>query len=261
MSPAISGLLRPTLYLPRDFSARFSSEQRRLVLAHELAHWQRGDLHSNFAAFLLLSVFWFHPLVWLGYRRYRMDQELACDAQVLSKTSPAAQASYGRALLLAACPAQSAWSLVDPLTNHYGAYKKMKERLQNLTQSKSFTRLPLAVLSLVVFAAAMLWQSPTVASETGNESDLATPIVRVNPQYPAVAAEQGLREKSHCGLVLLRQVRLMQLKSSTQNQKECLIALRLRHWKNGAITRVLRVMATKCYWRLRWSKRGSYDLT
>ncbi|MEA3588006.1 M56 family metallopeptidase [Pseudidiomarina sp. 1APP75-27a] len=195
LSPAISGLLRPTLYLPLDFSARFSSDQRRLVLAHELAHWQRGDLHSNFGAFLLLSVFWFHPLVWLGYRRYRMDQELACDAHVLGKTSTAAQASYGRALLLAAGPTQSPWSLIDPLTNHYGAYKKMKERLQNLTQSKSYTRLPIVALSIVVFAAAMLWQSPTVASETGNENELATPIVRINPQYPAAAAKQGLEGK------------------------------------------------------------------
>lgn len=98
--PALVGLLRPRLALPTDFGQRFDAQQQSLVLAHEDVHRQRRDNHWNALAAVLCVLHWFNPLAWLALRRMRADQELACDARVMTE-NPGSEAAYGRALLLA----------------------------------------------------------------------------------------------------------------------------------------------------------------
>jgi len=96
--PASVGLFRPRIVLPHDFAARYSPAEQALVLAHESAHIARGDLHANLAAALLQCAFWFNPLVHLGARAFRQDQELACDAAVM-RQYPRQRRAYAEALL------------------------------------------------------------------------------------------------------------------------------------------------------------------
>src|SRR5262245_49193632 len=44
-SPAICGLWRATILVPRPLADRLDAEQMRLVFIHELVHWKRFDLH------------------------------------------------------------------------------------------------------------------------------------------------------------------------------------------------------------------------
>lgn len=62
-TPFVLGMIRPTVYLP------FSVEEAdaEYIIAHEKAHIRRGDHLIKPAAFLLLSVYWFHPLMWAAY--------------------------------------------------------------------------------------------------------------------------------------------------------------------------------------------------
>lgn len=96
--PASVGLFRPRVVLPDDFAARYSPAEQALVLAHERAHIARGDLPANLAASLFQCVFWFNPLVHLGARAFRQDQELACDAAVI-RQHPGQRRVYAEALL------------------------------------------------------------------------------------------------------------------------------------------------------------------
>jgi beta-lactamase regulating signal transducer with metallopeptidase domain len=43
-APFVAGLARPVIVLPHDFDRVLSPDERRLALAHELAHLRRGDL-------------------------------------------------------------------------------------------------------------------------------------------------------------------------------------------------------------------------
>jgi beta-lactamase regulating signal transducer with metallopeptidase domain len=96
--PAAVGVIQPRLVTPADFAERFSDGERRLVRAHELAHIERLDARYNAAAALATWVCWFNPLLHLGVRAMRVDQELACDATVLSRL-PAARRLYAETLL------------------------------------------------------------------------------------------------------------------------------------------------------------------
>lgn len=94
--PAVSGILTPRVIMPaRD---PYSDHERVLIRAHEREHVRRGDPKANALAAGLQVLFWFNPLVHLGARLMRMDQELACDAATLQRF-PRARRLYAEALL------------------------------------------------------------------------------------------------------------------------------------------------------------------
>jgi beta-lactamase regulating signal transducer with metallopeptidase domain len=91
-TPATVGWRRPLIILPADWR-NWTSEERRAVLAHELAHVARQDFATWIAAQLALVFHFYHPLVhWLA-ARLRLEQELAADAA-------AAQITGGQRLYL-----------------------------------------------------------------------------------------------------------------------------------------------------------------
>ena len=98
-SPALCGLWRARLLLPKGFIERFPPAELRFVFLHELAHLRRGDIALNWAATVLQIAHWFNPLVWLAFRRMRADRELACDALVLSVTREEESQPYGETII------------------------------------------------------------------------------------------------------------------------------------------------------------------
>lgn len=180
--PYVTGWWQATVLLPADFRQRFCAEQQQLVLRHELIHWQRGDLHANVLALLLLTLFWFHPLCWLAYRAYRQDQELACDALVLESASPQQKVAYSYALLSNAQSSARHWQL---LTNHYGDKKMMKQRLQLLQRQQGFSKTAMALTMLALVCATLWLQQPVQAA---GASDDIKPVMRVEPRFPVGAA-------------------------------------------------------------------------
>lgn len=100
--PLAFGVLRPVVAFPRDFAARYDADEQELALAHELGHHRRGDLWANWIALGVLALHWFNPVVWIAYRAFRSDQEMANDAGVLARRSPAARHAYGCAIVKAA---------------------------------------------------------------------------------------------------------------------------------------------------------------
>jgi len=79
-SAATIGWRRPVLLLPADWP-QWTETERRVVLAHELAHVARRDYLTALLARLVSAIHFYQPLVlWLG-RQLRIQQELAADAQ------------------------------------------------------------------------------------------------------------------------------------------------------------------------------------
>jgi beta-lactamase regulating signal transducer with metallopeptidase domain len=98
-SPALHGLFRPRLLLPKGFTAKFSPDEQRFVFLHELAHLKRRDLWMNWVMALLQAAHWFNPLVWLAFARWRGDRELACDTMVLEAAGAEQNKEYGQTIL------------------------------------------------------------------------------------------------------------------------------------------------------------------
>lgn len=89
-SPFILGLIKPRIYIP----FRLKEDVLSHVLAHEKAHLARKDHLTKAFAFLLLSVYWFHPLIWAAYLLLCRDIELACDERVIRNLGEEERKSY-----------------------------------------------------------------------------------------------------------------------------------------------------------------------
>ncbi len=127
--PSVIGVLQPRIVLPSDFYERYNQEEQNLVLTHEQIHLTRGDTRINLITAFLRSVFWFNPLLHWAVGRFRFDQELSTDANVLSKF-PSARKSYADAML----KTQMA-SIGLPVACHWQAHHPLKERILMLKKS------------------------------------------------------------------------------------------------------------------------------
>jgi beta-lactamase regulating signal transducer with metallopeptidase domain len=138
------------LLVPQAAWARFSIEQRRSILRHEMAHYVRGDLWKSLLARLLAWPQWFNPLAWLAIRRFEEAAECACDDAVV-KAAPENAFDYLRALLelgtndLATSALQAAAG--------GGSLERRIRRLLSPTSEDSVTRKLVAVTVALVLVA------------------------------------------------------------------------------------------------------------
>lgn len=107
-TPFILGIFRPRIYLP----SCLNEQDKTYVLAHEQAHIRRRDYISKPLGFLLLSVYWFNPIIWIAYILFCKDIELCCDERVIKMLGNDSKKPYANALIncstkrhfVSACP-------------------------------------------------------------------------------------------------------------------------------------------------------------
>ena len=120
--PAVIWGPRSLMLLPADFLSRYRAAELPLVLQHEAMHLRHRDPWWHLLGELVFAALWFHPLAWLALPRLHLDQELACDDNVL-RQSPQDAASYARALL------HSTGAGLTPVLIPWLAEPQLKERL------------------------------------------------------------------------------------------------------------------------------------
>jgi beta-lactamase regulating signal transducer with metallopeptidase domain len=82
-SPALCGLWRPTILIPRKLVERLVEPDLQAILVHELRHVERHDLWINHLQTVLQILYWWHPLLWLANARIRQVREEAVDDAVM----------------------------------------------------------------------------------------------------------------------------------------------------------------------------------
>lgn len=132
VAPAVVGAWRARVVVPENFESSYSTDERRLMLAHERAHVIRGDAAVNAIAAGLLCFCWFNPLMYWAVGRLRFDQELACDAYVVGG-SQGGRRCYADALLKSQLAADGNGPM--PLGCHWQPSHPLKERIAMLKYS------------------------------------------------------------------------------------------------------------------------------
>ncbi|MBR5868631.1 MAG: hypothetical protein IKZ21_04235, partial [Clostridia bacterium] len=147
--PFVFGLVHPKIYLPSGLS----EEALPHVLRHEESHIRRLDHVWKPLGFLLLSVYWFHPLLWVGYLFFCRDLEKACDEAVVGNLGRHDRKAYSEALLSVSMGKMR--RLVCPLA--FGE-EGVKSRIQSVLGYKkpAFWLILVAVLLVIAMAVGFL---------------------------------------------------------------------------------------------------------
>ena len=145
----VLGLIKPRIYLP----FKLDGQDMEHVVAHEQAHIRRKDHWWKPLGFLLLTIHWFNPLMWLAYVLLCRDIELACDEKVIKGLSNEQRADYTQALV--ACSVNRRMIAACPLT--FGEVG-VKERVKSVMNYKkpAFWVIIIAVIVCVGVAVCFL---------------------------------------------------------------------------------------------------------
>jgi len=162
-SPFVLGLIKPSIYLPYGMG----EVDRECVVAHEEAHISRGDHLFKPIGFLILAVYWFHPLVWLAYILLCRDIELACDEKVISGMSVTDKKIYTKALLKCSGPQR----MISACPLAFGEVG-VKKRITNVLNYKkpAFCLILLSILVCVVVGVCFLTEPKETVENTQVDS-------------------------------------------------------------------------------------------
>ena len=205
-TPAVHGLVRPSLLLPPDFVESVSPAQMRFILLHELAHVARRDLWVVTFQRLVQMVYFFNPAVWIANWLIDRQREYACDDAALAAGGVSRRES-GEAFLAVVERANSQETLLDPALGIFTPKHFFRRRLMRIldTDRRIRPKLTLGSAALAVAMATILLphvraieerteadapaitrtDAPADASTTEEESTGAGPS---EPQGPLVSA-------------------------------------------------------------------------
>lgn len=124
VAPILVGWLRPVVLLAPE-AREWPRERLLAVLCHELGHVRRGDYLWMVLGEVARAVYWVNPLVFLGLREARMEQDKACDAVALEAGFPSTV--YARHLVdVARCVRARSTA---PATLSFGRRSDLRERV------------------------------------------------------------------------------------------------------------------------------------
>lgn len=151
-SPMAIGLLRPCILMPRELAMNLPDEALRDVIHHEIAHVRRKDRWVVLIQFLVMSFFWWNPVMRMIATRLDLAREIACDESAVQQTGQAG--AYAKVLL------DSIDRLMTPASpvlasTLFGSSKGIKERVMALMNrdrkpSRRTTRLALVSWGVVI---------------------------------------------------------------------------------------------------------------
>ncbi len=124
----------------------YNEEERRSVLAHELTHLAHGDLIYNLISATFLAAFWWNPVIWLAFRRFRRDMEIYCDYDAVRKAGD--KKGYARVLVKAA----GAEKFIIGTTSFIGGEKEASARVKALAAFKK-PKTWIAVVAVIALTA------------------------------------------------------------------------------------------------------------
>ncbi|BAK98461.1 peptidase M56 family protein [Oscillibacter valericigenes Sjm18-20] len=174
-SPFVLGIVKPRIYLP--FAV--GEEDRDYVVAHEQAHIRRKDHWIKPLGFLLLTIYWFNPLLWAAYVLLCRDIEVACDEAVIRDIGGNEKKDYSLALLN--CAVKHRNIAMCPLA--FGEVG-IRERVKNvLNYKKPAFRMIIAAVIVCIVAAICLLSNPKEKTDTLYEHPYAEQLFEYRTAY------------------------------------------------------------------------------
>lgn len=175
-SPFILGIFKPKIFLPSTITESSLS----YVEAHELSHIKRLDHWRKLVAYVILSLHWFNPFVWVSYILFCRDTELACDEKATKNYEPFQKAGYTQALLYFSVPKNSLF--ICPFS--FGE-SGIKTRIKSVLNYKkpAFWLILVSVIATVVVSVLFFSNPGKTQTEKKEEFDLDYAVSQAIKDY------------------------------------------------------------------------------
>lgn len=182
-SPVTYCLMRPVILLPQRF-LQDNPRQNAIILEHEWIHIRRFDILFKFALLVVISLFWYNPLIWVMQNRACQDLELSCDELALHKQGVSVRRQYCLALV------QYAVSNVQQqpfsLHMHYDG-DDLEERIESIMKKKTTSKLSVLLVFAFMFTSIASFTALAAVSDTSDANEAA--IANTGKEVPIAEAD------------------------------------------------------------------------
>lgn len=164
-TPFVFGLVKPKIYLPNNLA----KSEEPYIIKHEETHIKRKDHIIKFIAFIILSIHWFNPMVWLAFHLMVEDMEKSCDESVIKELGYGIKKDYSNSLLSLSLGRRTIGG--SPIA--FGE-NNTKSRIKNVLNYKKpkFWVTILAMVVIIVLAVGLLSNPPDNSIHTGDETNI-----------------------------------------------------------------------------------------
>ena len=169
-TPCMYGVLKPAIYL--NEAGLSSEEYTKHILVHEGTHYRQGDHIWTFVRSLCLTLYWFHPLVWVAATVSIKDGELACDEGTLKLLGEENRLAYGKTLIDMAASKSKRDNLFYCATSMANHKNEIKQRILMIAHSKK----PVFGVVVVVLILAIVLAACTGGKASG-ESEVQKDLI------------------------------------------------------------------------------------
>ena len=189
-TPFVLGLIRPKIYLPVGLNAT----ERSYILLHEQTHIHRKDHMIKIVAFLILSIHWFNPLVWIAFILMSADMELSCDERVLKEMNEDIKKSYANSLLSLATGRHILNG--SPLAFGEG---NVKGRIKNVLSYRipSLWVVAVSIVAIIIVGIAL------ITNPSDNNLDMSSGQHDSDPFYKNAQKQEKITDEEKNNLLLL----------------------------------------------------------
>lgn len=201
-----SGLVNPTIFVPKKLLRRANPDEVKLLIAHEMAHVKRYDDLSILILSTIQCLYFFFPPAWICIGIIKASREKLCDAEVLSHGCTSAS-SYCNALLnLVRIMRARPPSVIASISDHGNQLKQRilylheENKMKNIN-SKTIT----AVLAITGAVLLPMGAGSSFANKASDEMAFVTPakagwVSSVYGERPWPMGEEKGKVKFHKGI-------------------------------------------------------------
>lgn len=198
-NPCLYGFFRPAIYVPKGLisSGTADEEDLKQMIAHEFVHYRHGDHIWAMLRMIVVSVYWFHPFLWLAASYSKKDAELFCDETTIRLLGEEKRFCYGEMLVRLA--GDHAWGdffySMMPMSRRG---KEMEQRIRAISRKKRYPRwilIPMTVILLVAVSVTCSTGFGPLAREKKQVSDEGGESVASGSAVSAVSDDKTVETK------------------------------------------------------------------
>lgn len=167
-SPCIYGLIHPKILLPKDFLSK-EDDIIKNVFLHEISHYKRKDMITNFVLLTMTIIHWFNPFTYIFFRRIRREMELATDEIALNNMTKSEKKQYGFTLISLLQTYENKRNIVKTLCI-VDSNKNMEQRIKMIKRTDKNILIRI-ILGFISFIAIMICVLPFTVKTSAYEDN------------------------------------------------------------------------------------------
>ena len=158
-TPLTYGIFRPVILMPKKTDWK-NEKQLQYILTHEYVHIYRYDTVTKLLAACALCVHWFNPFVWVMYRLFNRDIELACDESVIRQFGEKSKSAYSLMLI----NMEAAKSGLLPFCNNFSK-NAVEERITAIMKMKKTSLFAICIAAMLIVGVTTTFATSAAGSD------------------------------------------------------------------------------------------------